>query len=157
MTTLARKVNAIPARLASEAWQRIVDLVAPTNESARAELRLVGGLGASLITREAMAKSPIIVSGEGPRIRIYCVYGTDAIEGEKANEAVLPDSPAESGAWAMSLPCPSEDLEWIAASLRKKSTLVTARDMSETDLPEAANATTAAATATINVESFLEP
>jgi hypothetical protein len=157
MTTLARRVNATPVRLASEAWQRIIDLVAPTNESARAELRLVGGLAASLITREAMAKSPVIVSGDGPRVRIYCVYGTDAIEGEKANEAALSSSPAEGGVWAMSLPCPSEDLEWIAASLKKTSTRVTARDISETDLPDTAEATEAAATATINVESFLKP
>src|SRR5688572_30314849 len=103
MTVLARKVNSVPTRLASETWTRIVDLVAPTNASARTELLAVIGVASSLITRESFKDSPFIVWGDGPRIRVYCIYGEEAIEGAGANEAALPDSPAESGTWFASL------------------------------------------------------
>jgi len=160
MTVLARKVAATPVRLATDAWQRIVDLVAPTNAAARTELTSIVGVASSLITEESMKGSPIIVTGDGPRVRIYCLYGDDALEGSKTNEATIPGSPAENGdAWKMSLPCPSDDLEWVRASLKKRSTRVTPRDMSETRLPEEADedATTSASAATINMESFLRP
>jgi len=160
MTVLARKVTATPVRLATDAWQRIVDLVAPTNAAARTELMSIVGVASSLITEESMKSSPIIVTGDGPRVRLYCIYGEDAIEGSKTNEATIPGSPAENGDdWKMSLPCPSDDLEWVRASLKKRSTRVTARDMSETRLPEEADEDTAtsASAATINMESFLRP
>lgn len=160
MTVLARKVAATPVRLATDAWQRIVDLLAPTNTAARTELMSIVGVASSLITEESMKGSPIIVTGDGPRVRLYCLYGDDAIEGSKTNEATIPGSPAESGdGWKMSLPCPSDDLEWVRASLKKRSTRVTARDMSETRLQEEAdeNAATSASAATINMESFLRP
>lgn len=160
MTVIARKVTAIPARAATDSWQRIIDLVAPTNAPARAELASVAGVASSLITEEAMKSSPVIVTGDGPRLRIYCLYGEDAIEGAKTNESSIPDSPAENGdGWKMSLPCPSDDLEWVRASLKKRSTRITARDLSETTVADEANqeASTSAQPATINMESFLRP
>jgi hypothetical protein len=160
MTVLARKVAATPVRLATDAWQRIVDLVAPTNPAARTELMNIVGVASSLITEESMKDSPIIVTGDGPRVRLYCLYGEDAIEGSKTNEATIPGSPAETGdAWKMSLPCPSDDLEWVRASLKKRSGRVTARDMSETSLAEVIDedASTSSSAATINMESFLKP
>lgn len=156
MTTAARKITSIPVRFATDTWQHILDLVAPTNEAARTELAGVTGLAASLITREAMRASPIIVAGDGPQLRIYCVYGEEAVAGDQANEAALPASPAEKGAWTMSLPCPTDDLNWVRASLKKRSTRITARDVAETALPEPEEETRAS-NATINVESFLRP
>jgi hypothetical protein len=160
MTVLARKVAATPVRLATDAWQRIVDLVAPTNPAARTELMNIVGVASSLITEESMKDSPIIVTGDGPRVRLYCLYGEDAIEGSQTNEATIPGSSAETGdAWKMSLPCPSDDLEWVRASLKKRSGRVTARDMSETSLAEVIDedASTSSSAATINMESFLKP
>ncbi|MGA8810705.1 MAG: hypothetical protein WB973_22760 [Thermoanaerobaculia bacterium] len=160
MTVIARKVTAIPARLATEAWQTVIDLVAPSNTSARAELSNVAGIASSLITDEAMKSSPIIVTGDGPRLRMYCLYGEDAVEGTKTNESSIPGSPVEKGDdWRMSLPCPADDLEWVRASLKKRSTHVVARDLSETNLAEESNEEPAATTkaATINLESFLRP
>jgi hypothetical protein len=160
MTVLARKVAATPVRLATDAWQRIVDLIAPTNAAARTELMSIVGVASSLITEESMKSSPIIVTGAGPRVRLYCLYGDDAVEGSKTNEAAIPGSPAETADdWKMSLPCPSDDLEWVRASLKKRSTRVTARDMSETRLQEEddEDAATSASAATINMESFLRP
>jgi hypothetical protein len=157
MTVIARKVTAIPARSASDSWQRIIDLVAPTNAAARAELVSVAGIASSLITEEAMKSSPIIMTGDGPRLRIYCLYGDEAIEGAKTNESSIADSPAENGdGWKMSLPCPSDDLEWVHASLKKRSTRISARDLTETTLADEATEEASTA-ATINMESFLRP
>jgi hypothetical protein len=159
MTVIARKVTAIPARLATEAWEKVIDLVAPSNAAARAELSGVTGVASSLITDEAMKAAPIIVTGNGPRLRIYCLYGDDAVEGTKTNESSIPGSPVESGDdWQISLPCPTDDLEWVRASLKKRSSRIVARDLAETNLPEDANEETAdTKAATINLESFLRP
>lgn len=158
MTVIARKVTAIPARLATEAWEKVIDLVAPSNAAARAELSGVAGVASSLVTDEAMKAAPIIVTGNGPRLRIYCLYGDDAVEGTKTNESSIPGSPVESGDWQMSLPCPTDDLEWVRASLKKRSSRIVARDLAETNLPEEANEESVATkAATINLESFLRP
>lgn len=156
MTVVARRLASIPARLASETWLRVVQLVAPTNTAAQDELRRVTGIASSLITREAMKESPIVLAGDGPRIRLYCVYGEKAIEGESVNESSLPGSPAESDDWAMSLPCPADDLPWVQASLRRHSSRVSARDMAETIPPETEKEESDSQ-ASINLESFLRP
>lgn len=158
MTVIARKVAATPVRLATDAWQRITDLLAPTNAAARAELAAVVGIAASLITEEAMKSSPVIALGDGPRVRIYCLYGDDAIEGAKTNESAISGSPVDKNDdWQVSLPCPSEDLEWVRTSLKKRSTRVTARDMSETTVGEEESSDSSSTAATINVEAFLRP
>lgn len=159
MTAIARKIAATPVRPAPDAWQRIIDLVAPRDATARAELLDIAGVAASLITEEAPKSSAIIVHGSGSRVRIYCLYGVDAIEGEKTNETAIPNSPIENGSdWKMSLPCPVDDLEWVRASLKKRSSHVTARDLGETGLPgDDEEDPSASRAATINVESFLRP
>jgi len=155
MTLVTRRLASIPANLASVTWLRVIHLVAPTNTAAQNELRRVIGIASSLITREAMRDSPIVVVGDGPRIRLYCVYGEEAIEGDAVNEAAIPASPAESDTWAMSLPCPAEDLLWVQASLKRLSSRVTARDLAETSPPEPERK--AASAVSINRESFLSP
>lgn len=156
MTVVARRLASIPSRLASETWLRVIDLVAPTNTSAQDELRRVAGVASSLITRESMKDSPIVVTGNGPHIRLYCVYGERAIEGDGVNEAALPSSPAESETWAMSLPCPADDLSWVTASLERHSSRITARDLAETSPPDTEEKGSASM-ASINQESFLRP
>jgi hypothetical protein len=156
MTVVARTLASIPVRLASETWLRVVELLAPTNAAARDELLRVKGIASSLITREAMKDSPIVVAGDGPRVRLYCVYGEQAIEGASVNEAALPGSPAESAGWTVSLPCPVDDLAWVRASLEGLSSRITARDMDETSSPETAGETSSAKAA-IDLESFFRP
>ncbi len=130
MTVIARRIIAEPVRLASETWKTIVDLLAPeADNKARDELLAVIGVASSLIAAEAMKNVPIVAHGSGPRVRIYCLYGEDAIIGEAANESKLAASPV-SGDWAMSLPCPEEDLKWVQTALKTQSVRITARDMS---------------------------
>lgn len=129
MTVIARRVIATPGRSASEAWNVIIKLLAPNEESeARKELLNIAGIASCLIAEETIDVAPIIVYGDGPRVRIYCVYGDDAITGENANEASLPDSPMK-GDWSMSLPCLPEDLEWVQTALKKHSSRISAREL----------------------------
>ncbi len=155
MTVVARKIKATPARPASEAWQIIVDLLAPGGSTAQTELLSVGGIASSLIASQAMRSAPIVVYGSGPRVRIYCLYDEDAIEGEQANEQKLATCPTE-GDWSMSLPVPAEDLNWVRESLEKRSSRITARDMSQPLLTETSDEESErkAAGATINPEAF---
>src|SRR6266536_2943872 len=139
-TVVARRVAATPARSAADAWRVIVSLVAPAGSEARQELDRVGGVAMSLIADEAMRDSPIEVVGVGPRLRIYCLYDTEAILGEGASEGPLAICPTD-GSWLMSLPCPKEDLDWVQEALSRVSTRVTARDLKEATSPEPQNET----------------
>ncbi len=156
MTVIARRIAAIPVRLATLTWQVIVDLLAADNASARVELLSVTGVAASLITTECFRESPMIVTGEGPRVRIYCVYREKAIEGTGLEEQHLPESPVQGDDWSLSLPCPSEDLEWVNAALKRASARITARDATITSLPEPTDED-ASVSAVIDVEAFLRP
>jgi hypothetical protein len=156
MTVLSRKIASIPVRSASATWLRIVDLVAPTNAEARTELLAVTGVAASLVAREAMTTSPVIVAGKGPQLRLYCVHGEEAVEGTHVNEAALPASPAESEGWTVSLPCPKGDLSWVQESLKPISERITARDEEDRFLPDLEEEASEGS-ASINTESFLRP
>lgn len=128
MTVVARTFISVPARSATDTWERIVALVAPDAKSAaRNELAAVAGVVCSCIADEALADDPLVVHGVGPRLRIYALYGDDAVDGERANESAL-GWVATDGNWQMSLPCLADDLAWVESKLSKVSTRVTARE-----------------------------
>jgi hypothetical protein len=116
VTRVRRTFVATPARSASATWNAIVDVVAPEGVAARSELLTVAGVAASLIAADAWERTAAVVFGVGPQLRIYCLYGEDAIVGDDANEDGLSWSPTE-GDWSMELPCPLEDLEWVQSAL----------------------------------------
>ncbi len=129
MTVVARTFISVPARSATETWERIVALIAPDPGSpARCELAAVAGVACSCIADESLADDPLVVHGVGPRLRVYALYGDDAVEGEGSNESALSWVPTE-GDWRMSLPCLADDLGWVKAKLAKVSTRVTARQV----------------------------
>ena len=129
MTVIARRVRSIPERSALQTWRVISEVLAPEPSStARQELDAIAGIASSLITREAARDSAIVVHGSGPRVRIYCLYGEDAITGDNASEQCLAFN-VTSGDWQMSLPCPADDLDWARSALKKKAAKITARDL----------------------------
>jgi len=131
VTVIARKVRSTPERNTTETWDVIVDLLAPDASSvAAAELRRVSGIAGALICSEAMGADPAVATGSGPRVRIYCLHGEEAIDGEDANEKPLAQCPTD-GDWGLSLPCPEEDLPWISAELSRLSERVRARAIGE--------------------------
>lgn len=126
-TVVARTVAATPQRTASKTWARIVELLAPDAKSdARAELEKVKGVAASSIASEATKSDPFVVYGGGPRVRVYCAFGEDAINGDGVNEEPLAESPMGTG-WQLSIPCPPEDLNWSRNQLEAISARATAR------------------------------
>ncbi len=128
MTTITRTFASIPTRSAVETWQAIVDLIAPDPQSAaRRDLDAVTGIACSVITDEALrSPSPAVIHGVGPRLRVYCVYDDEALEGEDVNEEPLTFVPTD-GAWHMSLPCPEDDLSWVTTALQGRSARIRAR------------------------------
>ncbi len=155
MSVIARRFASIPERTAVATWKAISALLASdvTSDPAR-ELASVAGIASSLITREAMT-APLVVYGSGPRVRIYCLYNEDAIEGDDANEAPL-SFDATAGDWKISLPCPAEDLQWVQNSLKAKSTRISARDMTAPVEDEDDTGETPAYGSSVDLEAFFK-
>ena len=132
MTVTVRKIRATPHRSAAQTWELITTLLAsPYGAQARDELAKVSGIGAFLIESESLKSAPLVVWGSGPRIRIYCRYGDDAITGDGANENSFAQLPTD-GEWNMSLPANEEDLNWIRSTLKSNGVQhVVVRDLSQ--------------------------
>jgi hypothetical protein len=157
MSTVARRIRATPERGASDAWQVIVDLVAPKDGTARQELLSIEGIASSIISTESPKDAAMVVRGKGPRVRMYCLYDDEAISGDDANEAALAECPTD-GDWLMSLPADADDVAWVKDALAKKSTRVTVRDKSEAvDDGDEQSKQAGTTEAAINMEAFLRP
>jgi hypothetical protein len=129
MTTVARRTFASsPKRDATETWAAIIDLLTQGRSGvARDELLAVAGIAASNIADRAPQYAPIVITCDGPRTRLYCLYDDDAIAGSDVNEDPLGFDPLQ-GDWRISLPCLLDDLSWVQSSLQKCSSRVTARE-----------------------------
>ncbi|MBK9214649.1 MAG: hypothetical protein IPM59_03480 [Chloracidobacterium sp.] len=152
-TVVARRVAAGPAHSATEAWSKITEILSKPGTAGRTELDAVGGVAASLISDECFQDSPAVVSGSGPQVRVYCIYGEDSVSGDGVNEGVLTFE-AATGDWSMSLPCHPDDLEWVTNELKKKSKRITARDQTKDGESNTARAAGACAVE-IDMEAFL--
>lgn len=128
-TVVKRVVRGSPHRDAVETWDFIVELLTQGKSGAkRDELLSVVGVASAILTEMAPKDAAIVIECKGPRTRIYCLYDEDAIDGSDAKEDALGHDPLE-GDWAISLPCPKDDLAWVERALKTKSTRITARDM----------------------------
>ena len=129
MTVVRRSIRSNPHRDSMSTWQFIVDLLTKGKSSAaHEELLSVIGIASSIIADKAPESCPILVTCEGPRTRIYCVYDDEAIEDSGSEEAALGFDPLK-GDWEVSLPCQSSDVNWVQSALKKKSNRITARDV----------------------------
>src|SRR5258708_3429421 len=116
-TVITRSIASTPKRTATETWDKIASILAPKAESiGRAELQKVAGVAASSIASEAPQNDAFVVHGNGPQVRIYCIYGEGAVSGDGVNEDPLKE-PAVEGDWRMSMPAPSEDVTWTQRKL----------------------------------------
>jgi hypothetical protein len=130
MSVLARRIISTPVRSASETWTMITNLLAPKDGDGRRELSRVGGVACSLVASEAFTDDAIVIWGNGPRVRVYCLFGEDAITGDDKAETTLATCPTD-GDWSMSLPCPGEDLSWVQKELTALSKRITARNLGD--------------------------
>lgn len=126
-TVASRTFRSVPYRDSYQTWTAIVDMLTRQNAAARGELLAVAGVAASLVAEHAPGSSPIVVTCDGPRTRIYCTYDEDALDESSANEGPLGFDPLR-GDWRVSLPCPADDLEWVQRSLARHGSRVTARE-----------------------------
>ncbi|EGG77995.1 hypothetical protein SXCC_01388 [Gluconacetobacter sp. SXCC-1] len=128
MTTVVRRTfGSTPHRDAGETWRAIVDLLTQGKTGVkRDELLAVHGAVSSIIADKAAKDAAIVVTCDGPRTRIYCVYDEDATDGSDTNEDALGFDPL-NGDWRISLPCEADDLAWVQGALKKHSERITAR------------------------------
>ncbi len=157
MTTVASRIfRSTPHRDATETWDAIIELLTQgKNTDARHELSAVVGIASCLIAEQAPKSAPIIVTCDGPRTRIYCMYDDDVIDGSDASEERLGFDPLK-GEWKISLPCPRDDLDWVQLALEKHGDRITARDVA-TGLASDETPATRSPLLTLDVEGFLKP
>ena len=156
-TVITRTIASTPKRTATETWKVIVSLLAPDQKSAaRLELEKVAGVAASSIASEAPRDDGFIVYGNGPQVRVYCVFGEDAASGDGVDEDSFQEAPA-GGDWRMSMPCLSEDLEWTVKKLRDISFRVTARAIGENVTTAQPQTAGASAELAVDLKEFLKP
>lgn len=130
-TVASRTFVSTPQRDAHRTWEAVIDLLTQGQpDGPRGELDAVGGIAASIIADRTPAESPIVVTCDGPRTRIYCLYDDDAVDGSDANEGALGFDPL-NGDWQVSLPCTADDLDWVQAALKEHSRRITARTTGE--------------------------
>ena len=154
-TVVSRTFRSTPQRDALRTWTVIVDLLTHGKSGeARTELLAVGGVAASVIADQAPSASAIIVTCDGPRTRIYCLYDDAAIEGSDANEDPLAFDPLKGG-WRVVLPCPTDDLSWVSGALKQHSKRITARDCNATVTTEDATNATKAEPLVFDPKGFL--
>ena len=134
MSIVARKFSASPARLSSETWTAIAMLVCQGDENALTEFTAIIGIGSSLLNDQLLEAHPMVVVSKGPRLRIYCLYGEDAISGEDAHEEALSWKPTKAE-WHAFLPCTADELKAIEKALKSKSNKFSAYDV-DVGLPE---------------------
>lgn len=156
MTTVAsRTFRSTPHRDAHDTWLAIIALLTQGRTSnAYTELLAVAGIAASVIADQAPRDAAIVVTCDGPRSRIYCLYDDDAIDGADANEDALGFDPL-NGDWHVSLPCLADDLAWVQDALRKHSSRITARDSAATTAEERAAKAAAPVALVLDPKGFL--
>ncbi len=118
MSIISRRFAASPARTAADTWNAIVNVIAAETVSAKQELNTITGVIASIISDETPANNAITIIGSGPRLKIYCLYGDDAI-GDDANEATLSWKPFENN-WEIHFPVEDGDYDWVTKLLKEK-------------------------------------
>ncbi|MEJ7821605.1 MAG: hypothetical protein WKF85_04745 [Chitinophagaceae bacterium] len=119
MSEVSRRFAASPARTPSVTWDAIVGIISAQSETVKKDLNAITGIVSSLIADETPTKDAITIIGYGPRLRIYCLYGDDALADE-SNEASLSWSPFEKD-WEIFFPVEESDLSWVTKALLEKN------------------------------------
>lgn len=157
-TTVARRdFRSVPHRDAAATWAAIVDLLTAGGNDAtkRKELTSLSGVASSVIADQGPRASPIVVTCDGPRTRIYCSYDDEAMDDSSSNEAKL-GFDALKGEWQISLPVAEEDLAWVQSALKKHSNRIVARDKEAGFEVEQKTQTAAGGALVLDVEGFMK-
>ena len=156
-SVISRVIRSLPQRSTADTWSFIVDLLTKGEQGEkRDELLSVSGVASSIIAEQAAKDAAIVITCDGPRTRIYCLYDDDALAvGDEKEDRFGHD--ALKGDWAVSLPCPEDDLAWVQRALKAKSSRITARDMTQSLGDESFGTQAATDSAfTVDVDRFLK-
>ncbi len=127
MSVVARKIAATPKRTAAETWKVIIEMIADRSSQAWNELNAAAGIAAAIIAEEIPQQAPFIITGDGPRVRIYCEFGENAVLGDDCNEDPLLQKPISQD-WHLYIPCAEDELSWTSAALKDISSSIIAYD-----------------------------
>lgn len=130
MTVVVRKFSASPEKDAVGVWNAITDLVCHDVCAPRGEFVEVKGGACSVISDQVVKDHPIVIRGSGPLLRIYCLYGEDAVLGQDINEDSISWNPFKSD-WKVYIPCPKDELDGLQTFLSKRCSNFEAYDPKE--------------------------
>jgi hypothetical protein len=133
-----RDVSSVPYRSAGETWEKIVDLVTGPDSCDLQQITNAAGVMGSIITDENLATRALIIEGVGPQLRVYCRHGMKAIE-DGGDVDSLTWNPT-AGDWTMHVPCDTENIAWVRASLSASSPRIKVFDIDEPETDEEINA-----------------
>lgn len=156
-SVVSRVIRSSPQRSTADTWSFIVDMLTKGEQGEkRDELLSVSGVASSIIAEQAAKDAAIVITCEGPRTRIYCLYDDEALAvGDEKEDRLGHD--ALKGDWTVSLPCPVDDLAWVQRALKAKSSRITARDMTQSLGSESSGSQAATDSAfTVDVDRFLK-
>lgn len=154
-TVIRRTFRSSPFRNTHDTWMAIVELLTGGKSTeARKALVAVAGVAASCIADQSPRSAPIIVTCDGPRTRIYCLYDEGALEGADAQEGAL-GFDALNGDWSVSIPCHKDELSWVVGALAEHSARITARDM-ESGLATDEKTAAIGTSLVLDVEGFMK-
>ena len=146
-----RDVSSIPHRSGSQTWQCIIDLITGPGSIDVGQLTAAAGVMGSIITDEHPSARPIVIEGVGAQLRIYLRYGMKAVEDGDAVDALSWNPTA--GDWAMRVPCDSDNMTWVKASLAKSAPRIKVVDVeAEERAEESVGRSAEAAAVTIVVD-----
>jgi hypothetical protein len=127
---IRRDIASLPARTSKETWGAIVKLITGADSINTAQLEAATSVMCSVIADEHSASAPIVVKGGASRLVIYTVHGADAMEAGLAVDK-LSCNPTASDAWAITVPCSEEDVEWMSKALKERAPSITVYDVNE--------------------------
>ena len=156
-SVVSRVIRSSPQRSTADTWSFIVDMLTKGEQGEkRDELLSVSGVASSIIAEQAAKDAAIVITCDGPRTRIYCLYDDEALAvGDEKEDRLGHD--ALKGDWTVSLPCPVDDLAWVQRALKAKSSRITARDMNQSLGSESSGSQAATDSAfTVDVDRFLK-
>ena len=140
-----RDISSIPHRSASQTWQRIIDLITGPDSIDTDQLTAASGVVGSIITDEHPSARPLVIEGVGAQLRIYLRYGLRAVEEGDAVDALNWNPTA--GDWTVRIPCDSDNIPWVKASLAKSAPRIKVVDVENEGGAEESSNRSAATTA----------
>jgi len=124
---IRRDIASVPVRSASDTWKAIVGLITAGDSVDAAQLTAAASILETLIAEEQPARSPLVVSGCGARLVIYCVFGEEALDLGTTIDA-LNWNPTGDG-WRLAAPAATRDLAWMNKTLAGRASRICVYDV----------------------------